>query len=252
MRTLSAASPAGARGTAPILVVDDDPKIVALVRAYLERGGYGVATAADGRAALAAIRELRPGVVILDVMLPEVDGFTVLRLARAETDAPILMLSARGAVGDRVAGLTWGADDYLPKPFSPAELMARVEAILRRAGPAVAPAPEGGGQEQLELDDLTIDLERIEVRRADRSIPLTATEFRLLAALTIADGRVLSRARLLDALVGADAVDIQERSIDVQIGRLRRKLGDVAAQPRYVATVRGRGYRATTRSSRPG
>ncbi len=223
----------------PVLVVDDDAKIAQLVRAYLEREGFAVVTAADGRAALAAFRELAPALIVLDVMLPEVDGVAVARTVRAESDVPILMLSARGTVADRVHGISEGADDYLPKPFSPAELVVRVKAILRRARGGRARAERGA----LRCGDLIVDLDRHEVRRGDERIVLTAGEFRLFAALVDADRRVLTREALLDALYGEHAGDALERSIDVYVGRLREKLGDDPERPRYVATVRGVGYR---------
>ena len=222
----------------PILVVDDDPKIVRLVRTYLEREGFSVVTAADGGTALEAIRERAPRLIVLDLMLPEIDGLTVARRVREDSDIPILMLSARGSVADRVHGIAEGADDYLPKPFSPAELVVRVKAILRRARPApdrVAP---------LRLGDLEIDRERHEVRRRDETLGLTAAEFRLLVALVEAAGRVLSREALLDALYGHASVESLDRTVDVYVGRLREKLGDDPERPRYIATVRGAGYRA--------
>jgi two-component system OmpR family response regulator len=221
----------------PILIVDDDPKIVQLVRAYLEREGFAVVTAADGRAALAAIREHGPRLVVLDLMLPEIDGLTVARRVREHSDTPILMLSARSAVADRIQGLSEGADDYLAKPFSPAELVVRVKAVLRRA----RPAPERG---PLRLSDLEIDRERHEVRRDGVALTLTGAELRLLIALVEADGRVLTRESLLDALYGQDASETLDRTVDVYVGRLREKLGDDSERSRYVATVRGAGYRA--------
>ncbi len=226
------------RGDGPILVVDDDPKIVQLVRAYLEREGFPVVTAADGRAALAAFRERGPRLVVLDVMLPERDGISVLRDIRQASAVPVLVLSARGSTADRVSGIAEGADDYLPKPFSPAELVVRVKAILRRSSPSPDAARE------LRHADLVVDLERHEVRRGQQRIALTDAEFRILAALVRARGRVLSREALLDALHGADAGDVLDRSIDVYVGRLRDKLNDSAERPRYVSTVRGAGYRA--------
>ncbi len=227
---------------APILVVDDDPKIVSLVRTYLEREGFSVVTAQDGAGALKAIFELQPRLVILDLMLPEPDGLAVMRRVRQESDLPILMLSARGSAQDRVFGIHEGADDYLPKPFSPAELVVRVKAILRRASPARASEPRGVGL--LHYLDLTIDLDRHEVRRGVRVLALTQTELRLLAALVAAEGRVLSRELLLDAVYGPSQGEALDRTIDVHIGRLREKLGDDAEHPRYLATVRGAGYRA--------
>ena len=221
----------------PILVVDDDPKIVQLVRAYLEREGFAVVTAADGRAALSAIRERAMRLIVLDLMLPEVDGMTVARRVREDSDTPILMLSARSAVADRIQGLSEGADDYLPKPFSPAELVVRVKAILRRSRPGRPRGP-------LRFADLEIDRERHQVRRGAETLPLTAAELRLLVALVEAEGRVLSRDALLDALYGHDTTETLDRTVDVYIGRLRDKLGDRSERPRYVATVRGTGYRA--------
>ncbi len=225
----------------PILVVDDDPKIVSLVRTYLERDGFTVVTASDGRAALQAFRQHRPGLVVLDLMLPEMDGLALLRILREDSDIPVLMLSARGSAADRVYGINEGADDYLPKPFSPAELVVRVKSILRRAGPAARQAPRDRGQ--LMFLDVAIDLDRHEVVRAGRPLPLTAAEFRLLIALVRAQGRVLSRDILLDALYGAAPGEALDRTIDVHIGRLREKLNDSPERPRYIATVRGAGYR---------
>lgn len=220
-----------------ILVVDDDPKIVALVRAYLVSAGFDVITAADGRGAVRMVRERHPRLVVLDLMLPELDGFAVTRDVRQESDVPILMLTARGTLGDRLKGLTEGADDYLAKPFAPSEVVARVQAILRRVPPAADPAP-------LCHTDLEIDLERHEVARAGEVLDLSPLEFRLLVALVEAGGRVLSRERLLDVLSGPYTDGVLERSVDVYIGRLRSKLGDDPDRPRYVATVRGVGYRA--------
>jgi len=229
-----------ARPTAPILVVDDDPKIVALVRTYLERERYPVVTAGDGRAALRAIDEHAPRLVVLDLMLPEIDGMTVIRRARAQGDVPILVLSARGAVGDRVLGLSEGADDYLPKPFSPAELVARVRTILRRT----EREGDGGPPATLLLGDLVLDPARHRVTVAGLDVILSALELRLLQALLDADGRVLSRDRLLDALYGHGEGEVSDRAIDVYVKRIREKLGDDPDAPRYVATVRGAGYRA--------
>jgi DNA-binding response OmpR family regulator len=230
----------------PILVVDDDAKIVRLVRTYLERDGYRVVTAADGPAALDAIERHRPALVVLDLMLPELDGRAVIRAVRRDDEAaatPILVLSARGTTIDRIAGLEDGADDYLPKPFSPAELVVRVKAILRRTGAsdgAAAIAPGGS----IAHNDLVLDPARHEVRIRGEPVTLTHVEFRLLQTLLEADGRVLSRDQLLDAVYGADQSDVLDRTIDVHIRRLRDKLGDDPEAPRYVATVRGAGYRS--------
>jgi DNA-binding response OmpR family regulator len=240
----------------PILVVDDDAKIVRLVRTYLERDGFSVVTAADGPAALDAIERNRPALVVLDLMLPELDGRAVIRAVRRDDEAgatPILIISARGSTLDRIAGLEDGADDYLPKPFSPAELVLRVKSILRRAATATAgPAGKAMGglpsassvRRAIHHADLVVDPERHEVTRDGRPIPLTRVEFRLLQTILEADGRVLSRDQLLDAIYGHDQADVLDRTVDVHVGRLRDKLGDDAERPRYVATVRGVGYRA--------
>jgi DNA-binding response OmpR family regulator len=246
---------------APILVVDDDAKIVRLVRTYLERDGFAVTTAADGRAALDAIERRRPALVVLDLMLPELDGRAVIRAIRGDPnheDVPVLILSARGSLLDRITGLEDGADDYLPKPFSPAELVLRVKSILRRTTslPAAAEASPLDRRKPIEHGDLLVDRERHEVTRDGQIIALTNVEFRLLTTLLEAEGRVLTRDQLLDAVYGADVADVLDRTIDVHVGRLRDKLGDDADNPRYVATVRGVGYRAApaerpTRAERP-
>ena len=248
----------------PILVVDDDAKIVRLVRTYLEREGYAVVTAADGPAALAAIEEHRPALVVLDLMLPELDGRAVIRAVRRDEEAgttPILVLSARGTTIDRIAGLEDGADDYLPKPFSPAELVVRVKAILRRASATtgldpvraaatpIAARPSGG---RIAHNGLVLDPERHDVTNAGRPVQLTHVEFRLLQTLLEADGRVLSRDQLLDAVWGAEQSEILDRTIDVHIRRLRDKLGDDPDAPRWVATVRGAGYRSAPAAGEDG
>jgi DNA-binding response OmpR family regulator len=232
--------------TAPILVVDDDAKIVRLVRTYLERDGFSVVTAADGPAALDAIETHSPALVVLDLMLPELDGRAVIRAVRRDTEAgrtPIIILSARSSTIDRIAGLEDGADDYLPKPFSPAELVLRVKSILRRSG-AVQPPDTQRPEPIIRHADLTIDPARHEVRRGDDVIDLTRVEFKLLTSILAADGRVLSRDQLLDAVYGREASDVLDRTIDVHIRRLRDKLDDDPDAPRYVQTVRGVGYRA--------
>ena len=238
----------------PILVVDDDAKIVRLVRTYLERDGFAVVTAADGPAALEAIETHRPALVVLDLMLPELDGRAVIRAVRRDEQAgatPILVLSARGTTIDRIAGLEDGADDYLPKPFSPAELVVRVKAILRRTTAAVAESAAATGPDptrptggRIAHNDLVLDPARHEVTVAGSMVQLTHVEFRLLQTLLEADGRVLSRDQLLDAVWGADQSEVLDRTVDVHIRRLRDKLGDDPDAPRYVATVRGAGYRS--------
>ncbi len=239
--------------TAPILVVDDDAKIVRLVRTYLERDGFTVVTAADGPAALDAIETHEPALVVLDLMLPELDGRAVIRAVRRDEAAahtPIIVLSARSSTIDRIAGLEDGADDYLPKPFSPAELVLRVKSILRRSGASaaqesIASSSSLAAGPVIRHRDLTVDPSRHEVRRDDGAvIDLTRVEFRLLSAILGAGGRVLSRNQLLDAVYGQEAAEVLDRTIDVHIRRLRDKLDDDPDAPRYVQTVRGIGYRA--------
>ena len=224
---------------APILVVDDDPKILQLVRMYLEREGFSVITAADGMGAVAAIRERAPRLMVLDLMLPTLDGFAVLRAARADSDLPVLMLSARGSTADRVSGIASGADDYLPKPFTPAELVVRVKALLRRSASRDTASPA-----LLELGDIVIDRDRHEVRRGQDRVDLSESELNLLVALVKASGRIVTREALLDSLYGKGESEVLDRTIDVYIRRLRDKLGDDPETPRYIATVRGAGYRA--------
>ena len=239
------------------------------MRTYLERDGFSVVTAADGPAALDAIERHRPALVVLDLMLPELDGRAVIRAVRRDDAAaatPILIISARGSTLDRITGFEDGADDYLPKPFSPAELVLRVKSILRRTTPATpAPVPAGtpvtrtsgppdtaaAGSRTITHADLVMDLDRYEVRRDGAPIELTRVEFRLLQTLLEADGRVLTRDQLLDAVYGRDQSEVMDRTIDVHIGRLRDKLGDDADAPRYVATVRGIGYRAAPAAPPP-
>jgi len=231
-----------ARPDRPILVVDDDAKIVHLLRTYLEHAGFSVIEAGDGQAALAAIALDRPALVVLDVMLPSVDGLAVLEAVRRTSRVPVIMLSARAATDDRIEGLELGADDYLAKPFSPAELVVRVRRLLDRSAESASTSP-AAHREPLRVADLTLDPERHEVLRNGDTVSLTLAEFRLLAALLSADGRVLTRDQLIDALHGGDGL-VLDRTIDVHIRRLRQKLGDDPASPRYVATVRGVGYRS--------
>jgi DNA-binding response OmpR family regulator len=234
---------------APILVVDDDPKIVALVRMYLERERFAVITATDGRAAIREIEERAPRLVVLDLMIPELDGYAVIRRVRAMGDVPILILSARGAVGDRIQGLSEGADDYLPKPFSPAELVLRVKTILRRTERAGAAASTAPG-EVFVLGGLVLDPGRHRATMDGVDVGLSPLELRLLAALLDADGRVLSRLQLLDAVYGEAEGDVTVRAIDQYVRRLREKLRDDPTASRYVETVRGTGYRAAGRVTR--
>jgi DNA-binding response OmpR family regulator len=218
-----------------ILVVDDEPLLVELVRGYLGREGFEILTAADGPSAVQLVRDEAPELVILDVMLPVFDGLEVCRQIRAFSDAYVLMLTARGEEIDRVVGLTVGADDYLVKPFSPRELVARVKALLRRSrGTGVRQAPLPAG--------LTFDGGRHEVSVDGSPVSLTTTEFDLLAMLVSDPGVVVSRSRLLDRVWGSEFV-ADDHLVDVHIGNLRRKLGDDPSAPRFVETVRGVGYR---------
>ncbi|HEU4673915.1 MAG TPA: response regulator transcription factor [Candidatus Limnocylindrales bacterium] len=232
----------------PILVVDDDAKIVRLVRMYLERAGHRVLEATDGRSALAAIALEQPALVVLDLMLPEVDGLAVIRAVRRTDRTPIVVLSARGTADDRVTGLAAGADDYVPKPFSPAELVLRVQRVLERSSLGAIAAPAAG---VLRLGPLVVDRDRHEVRIDGREVRLTPVEFRMLTVLLEADGRVLTRDRLLDAVYGEDGLEVLDRTIDVHVRRLRDKLGDDPDRPRFVATVRGVGYRTVRPEAEP-
>jgi len=223
-----------------ILVVDDEPPIVELLAGYLEREGWAVDNAGDGPGALEAIRLLDPDVVVLDVMLPGLDGVEVCRRLRAFSDAYVLMLTARGEEIDRIMGLTVGADDYLVKPFSPREVVARIKALQRRPrrGPGgVGPGGAGTAPVGLELDE-----GRRVVRVDGAPVELTALEFNLLAAIAREPGIVVARQALLDALWGP-GFDGDDHLVDVHIANLRRKLGDDPAAPRFVETVRGVGYR---------
>ena len=218
-----------------VLVVDDEPPIVELVRGYLEREGYAVESAADGPSAVEAVRVTAPDVVVLDVMLPGLDGIEVCRRIRMFSDAYVLMLTARGEEIDRIVGLSVGADDYLVKPFSPRELVARVKALLRRPrGPVAPTASIAAG--------LEVDEARRSVRVDGVPVELTALEFDLLAALARDPGVVVGRQALLDRVWGPEFV-ADDHLVDVHIGNLRRKLGDEPAHPRFIETVRGVGYR---------
>lgn len=219
-----------------ILVVDDEPPIVDLVAGYLLREGWTVETAGDGTAALDAVRRLNPDVVVLDVMLPGLDGVEVCRRLRTFSDAYVLMLTARGEEIDRIMGLTVGADDYLVKPFSPRELVARIKALLRRPRSGQAAVP-GGVPPGLE-----IDAGRRLVLVDGSPAELTALEFNLLAVLARDPGIVVTRQSLLDQLWGS-AFAADDHLVDVHVANLRRKLGDDPATPRFVETVRGVGYR---------
>lgn len=216
-----------------VLVVDDEKPIRELVRSYLERDGMDVFTAEDGPSALDAVRKLGPDVVVLDLMLPGLDGVEVCRQLRTFTDAYVIMLTARDEEVDRIVGLSIGADDYMVKPFSPRELVARVRALLRRPKAPRSSAPASG----LEVDTAT---RRVTVD--GREVHLTNIEFAVLEALARDPGVVLSRTQLLESVWGSNFVG-DDHVLDVHVGNLRRKLGDDSATPRFVETVRGIGFR---------
>jgi DNA-binding response OmpR family regulator len=219
-----------------ILVVDDEPEIVRLVRAYLERAGFTVVTASEGREALAVFRHERPNLVILDLNLPGLDGLDVCRSMRRVSDIPIIMLTARMEETDRLIGLEMGADDYVVKPFSPREIVARVRAVLRRSEVGLA------RPEVVSVGGITLDLSRRTASVASRPLDLTTMEFDLLALLAAHPGQVFGRLQLLERVQG-DAYEGYERTIDVHIKNLRKKLGDDPQDPRFIETVRGIGYR---------
>jgi two-component system alkaline phosphatase synthesis response regulator PhoP len=221
-----------------ILVVDDEPKIVKQARDYLENGGFRVVTAGDGKTALAQARHERPDLVVLDLNLPQMDGLDVCRALRRESDVPIIMLTARVDEADRLIGLELGADDYITKPFSPRELVARVRAVLRRVR---------GGVHQpglIRAGDLEIDLQGHRVTRSGETIDLTRSEFNLLAVLAQHPGQTFTREQLVDRLHGV-AYAGYDRSVDAHVKNLRRKLEPDPAEPRYVLTVYGVGYKFT-------
>jgi len=219
-----------------ILVVDDEKKIVDIVKAYLERDGYRVIVAYDGRLALQMARSESPDLIILDLMLPEVSGWDVCRTLRTESNVPIIMLTALDDDSDKILGLELGADDYVVKPFNPKELVSRVRAVLRRTeSAAIQP-------KRIEITGLTIDLEKHEVRRGDKLLELTPTEFELLRVLAEAPGRVYNRMQLLDKVQGS-AYEGYERAIDSHIKNLRKKVEPDPDLPKYIITVRGIGYK---------
>ena len=218
-----------------VLVVEDEPRIAGLVRDYLEHAGFGVLTASDGAAGLATFRARRPDAVVLDLGLPKIDGLDVVRALRRDSSVPIVILTARGDETDRVTGLELGADDYVVKPFSPKELVARVRAVLRRVD---TPPP---ADERITAGDLELDLARRRVTAGGRVVSLTPTEFELLATLAREPGRVWTRGQLLDAVHGF-SIETYERAIDGHIRNLRRKVEPVPGVSRYVRTVHGVGY----------
>ncbi|MBI4285796.1 MAG: response regulator transcription factor [Chloroflexi bacterium] len=222
--------------TTKILVVDDEKKIVDIVKAYLEREGYQVIAAYDGKAALDMARRQSPDLMVLDLMLPQISGWDVCRTLRQESSIPIIMLTARDEVTDKVVGLELGADDYVTKPFDPKELVARVKALLRRAEGARV------SRKLLSVADLTIDIEKRLVHRGKEPVELTPIEFDLLKTLAESPGRVYSRMQLLDKVQG-DAYEGYERTIDSHIKNLRKKVEPDPNRPRYIVTVYGVGYK---------
>jgi two-component system alkaline phosphatase synthesis response regulator PhoP len=219
-----------------VLVVDDELKITRLVRDYLEQAGMAVVTASDGPGALAAVRAARPDLVILDLGLPGMSGFDVTTNIRRTSTIPIIVLTARSEETDRVVGLELGADDYVVKPFSPKELVARVRAVLRR----VEATHQGG--ELIRAGGVTIDIPRRRVAVADRNVDLTATEFDLVLTMARRPGQVFTRSQLLDAVHGV-AFESYERAIDAHVKNIRRKIEPDPRHPRYIETVYGVGYR---------
>ena len=219
-----------------ILIVDDERKLVQGLVAYFREAGFETLTAYDGRAALDIARREQPDLIVLDLMLPEIDGLEVCRQLRRTSGVPIIMLTARVEEADRLIGLELGADDYILKPFSPREVVARARAVLRRASGALEPAKE------LRAGDVALNLDRRSVRAAGQPVELTPTEFELLAALMRNAGRPLSRSQLLDATQG-DAYAGYERTIDAHIKNLRRKIETDPSNPTYILTVFGFGYK---------
>jgi DNA-binding response OmpR family regulator len=220
-----------------ILVVDDEPRIVQLVRDYLEHGGFTVLVASDGAGALRTARTGRPDLVVLDLGLPGLDGLDVARALRRDGEVPIIMLTARTEETDKLVGLELGADDYLTKPFSPKELVARVRAVLRRAEGLRSPADVIRVGSDVELDE-----PRMEARFGGRRVDLTKTEFQLLSTMARQPGRVFTRAQLLDAVRGV-AFESYERAVDAHVKNIRRKIEPDPRKPRYLLTVFGVGYR---------
>jgi len=219
-----------------VMVVDDEPKIVQLARDYLEHAGFSVVVAHDGRAALAAARREKPDLVVLDLGLPELDGLDVARTLRAESNVPIVMLTGRSEESDKLVGLEIGADDYVTKPFSPKELVARVRAVLRRTERPRSDA------EIVRVGEVTLDIPRMRTSVADRAVDLTSTEFQLVVTMAREPGRVFTRSQLLDAVHGV-AFESYERAIDAHVKNIRHKLEPDPARPRYLLTVYGVGYR---------
>ena len=221
-----------------VLVVDDETKIVQVVRDYLEHAGFSVLAAYDGKSALASARSARPDLIVLDLGLPDVDGLDVTRKLRQDSSVPIIMLTARGEEVDKLVGLELGADDYVTKPFSPKELVARVRVVLRRADVTQANA----GADIIRAAEVTLDVPRMRATVDGRPVDLTPTEFQLLTTLARQPGRIFTRAQLLDAIHGV-AFESYERAIDGHIKNIRRKIEPDPHKPRYLLMVYGVGYK---------
>ena len=220
-----------------VLVVEDEMRIAGLIRDYLQHAGFDVIVAADGEAAVASVRRSKPDLVVLDLGLPGRDGLDVTRELRRTSGVPIVMVTARGEESDRIVGLELGADDYVVKPFSPKELVARVRAVLRRAA-----AAREAGPEVLRVADVEVDVPRMRVTVAGRTIDLTPTEFQLFVTVVREPGRVFTRSQLLDAVHGV-AFESYERAIDAHVKNIRKKVEPSPGRPRYLLTVHGVGYR---------
>jgi DNA-binding response OmpR family regulator len=225
-----------------ILVVDDEKAIVEIIKAYLEKDGYRVITAFNGEAALKLAHQEQPELSVLDLMLPGISGWDICRTLRKESDIPIIMLTAREDVTDKIIGLELGADDYVTKPFDPKELVSRIRAILRRVKVRYSP-----DKKLLRIAGLLVDIERREVRRDDKTLDLTPTEYDILKILIESPGRVFSRMQLLDKLQG-DAYEGYERTVDSHVKNLRKKVEPDPDHPRYIITVHGIGYKMEERA----
>jgi len=225
-----------------VLVIEDDRNTANLIALYLKRDGFQALLAADGESGLAMAARHRPDLIILDLMLPKVDGWEVCRRLRRRSEIPVIMLTARGEEVDRVAGLTLGADDYMVKPFSPRELVARVKAVLRRA-----PRSEPGRSPQLSHADVVLDLDKRRLSVSGRSVALTPHEFALLEALMSAPGRIFTRDELLGRIYPKGEAVVIDRVVDVHIGKLRQKIEPDPSAPARILTVRGVGYRFADR-----
>lgn len=219
-----------------VLIVDDEPKIVQIARDYLENAGFSVLAANSGEAALASVRSQTVDLIVLDLGLPDIDGLDVCRQVRRNSNVPIVMLTARDEEADKLVGLELGADDYVTKPFSPKELVARVRAVFRRVEAAEKPP------EVIRALDITLEMESMRLRVGERNVELTPTEFQLLAKLASQPGRIFTRSQLLESIHGV-AIESYERAIDAHIKNLRRKIEPEPSQPRYILTVYGVGYR---------